>query len=221
MKIAIVGSAPSSAGLAPYDDPEWTIWVCSPGAIPFAKRFDAWFELHRWGQDWLTKDFRAHLAALTCPVYMIEPVEDVPTSVEYPKDKMLKAFGRAFFTSTPAWMLALAISMKPKEIGIWGIDMASDDEYIAQKPGCHYFIGKAKDRGIRVTVPPQSDLMRTPPLYGFDEANPKLIKMQARHDELKERVARCSATIEAQTREQLYLQGALENMQYVINTWVD
>ena len=50
MKIALVGSAPSSVRLAPFDDPSWDIWGCSPGAYPvFAqKRVDMFFELHRW-----------------------------------------------------------------------------------------------------------------------------------------------------------------------------
>jgi hypothetical protein len=31
-KIALIGSAPSSVGAAPYADRSWTIWGCSPGA---------------------------------------------------------------------------------------------------------------------------------------------------------------------------------------------
>ena len=32
LKIALVGTAPSSRMLAPYNDPSWKIWGCSPGA---------------------------------------------------------------------------------------------------------------------------------------------------------------------------------------------
>lgn len=220
MKIAIIGSAPSSAHLAPYDDPEWTIWACSPGAVQVVRRVDAWFEIHRWGQDWQVKEYRGHLAGLSCPVYMIEKVPDVPSSVAYPKDRIVGRFGRSFFTSTPAWMIALAIDQGAEEIGFWGIDMASDDEYVLQKPGCHHFIEIARASGIRITVPPQSDLLQPPALYGFDEASPMMIKLLTRQAELLERINTAQANIDHFTREKIYLSGAEDNLRYVMNTWV-
>src|SRR5215467_9147402 len=33
-KVAIIGMAPSSRMLAPFNDPTWDIWVCSPGNMP-------------------------------------------------------------------------------------------------------------------------------------------------------------------------------------------
>lgn len=44
-KIAVLGSAVSSAGLAPFGEPEWEIWGCSP-ANKGLPRVDVWFELH-------------------------------------------------------------------------------------------------------------------------------------------------------------------------------
>lgn len=220
MKVAIIGSAPSSAPLAPYEDPEWTIWGCSPGAVQYAKRVDAWFELHRWGQDWLTKDYRAFLAGLGKPVYMLEAIEEIPTSVAYPVDDMTAVHGRAWFTSTPAWMIAMAITRGAETIGLFGIDMAADDEYLHQKPGLLRFIEKAQEKGIEVVVPPESDLMRTPPLYGIDEANPMLIKLQARREELLGRIANADSKIDQFTREKLYLSGAEDNLRYIMQTWV-
>ena len=44
-KIAILGSAVSSVGLAPFKDPDWEIWGCSP-ANRDLPRCDVWFELH-------------------------------------------------------------------------------------------------------------------------------------------------------------------------------
>ena len=31
LKVALIGTAPSSRMLAPFNDPSWTIWACSPG----------------------------------------------------------------------------------------------------------------------------------------------------------------------------------------------
>lgn len=76
-KVAIVGKAPSSLGLAPYLDSEWSIWGlsdlclrCMPRGL---KPTDRWFELHdftagkqRWPKefvDWLVKNHDK------CPFY--------------------------------------------------------------------------------------------------------------------------------------------------------
>jgi len=45
LKIAMIGTAPSSRMLAPFNDPEWTIWGSSPGNMDLP-RADAWFEIH-------------------------------------------------------------------------------------------------------------------------------------------------------------------------------
>ena len=46
LKVAIVGTAPSSRLLAPFNDPSWQIWVCSPGNMNTVPRVDVWFEIH-------------------------------------------------------------------------------------------------------------------------------------------------------------------------------
>jgi hypothetical protein len=220
VKIAILGSAPSSLSLAPYDDPEWTIWGCSPGASAHAKRADIWFELHRWGQDWLTNDYRQFLAKHP-KVYMIEPVPEVPGSIAYPKAEMLAQFGPYFFTSTPAWMMALAITQNPEEIGIFGIDMAADGEYGQQKPGCLHFVALAQAKGIRVGVPLESDLLRPPPLYGFCELSPMMAKLLARQAELQRRLDHNLATTDGMVREAMFLRGALDDLNYILQTWAE
>ena len=78
MKVALMGSAPSSVQLgpfrdksykefiggkpnlypqAPFLDQTWQIWGCSPGAFGIVPRSDRWFELHRWepgAQTWFS-----------------------------------------------------------------------------------------------------------------------------------------------------------------------
>jgi hypothetical protein len=52
--IAIVGSHPATAMEAPFADPAWEIWACSPDNTPFGSskearelpRVDDWFEVH-------------------------------------------------------------------------------------------------------------------------------------------------------------------------------
>jgi hypothetical protein len=229
-KIALIGSAPSSVRLAPYADPTWELWACSPGAYPYVSptRPQAWFEIHRWEppwgptgeKPWFTKDYIAFLASLKCPVYMIEPVPEIPTSVAYPKDAMIEKFGPWFFTSSLSWMFALAIHSGATEIGLWGVDMSAQEEWIGQRSGCHYFIDLARKMGITVTLPPESDLLRPPPLYGFAEADPMHVKLLSRENELKARIAECEATIQHKHSELMFLKGALDNNTYHQKTWV-
>jgi hypothetical protein len=218
LKIAILGSAPSSLNLAPFNDPEWTIWGCSPGAAPHAKRSDAWFELHAWSNPALTPQYREFLAKQGL-VYMIHPVKEVPGSAAFPLNGVIAEFGRYFFTSTPAWMIALAIQQKPETIGLWGIDMSAQGEYDFQRPGCQHFLEIAQTRGIQVVCPAESDLLEPPPLYGFSEADPMMVKWQVREQELKGRRAALEQQIEAATKESLFLAGALDNHAYIMRTW--
>lgn len=234
MRIALVGSAPSSIHLAPYDDPEWAIWGCSPGAYPHLKRCDAFFELHRWrpGEDGFSPQYIEWMAGLTCPVYLLEERPEIPASVAFPSARLLDQYpglARSFFTSSLSWMLAYAIDHPGvEEIGLWGVDMAAQDEYGHQKPGCHFFMLEAEKRGIKVTVPPQSDLGRPIPLYGVGEAHPMRVKLDARRKELLTRLASIDqrmqqhdAEYRAAREERLFVQGALDAQQYFEQTWTE
>jgi hypothetical protein len=178
------------------------------------KRCDCHFELHRWQTaEWFTVDYVRWMQAQP-KVFMIRPVVDIPNSVAYPKDAMVSKFGPWFFTSSVAWMMALAIERGAKEIGLWGIDMSHQSEWIYQRSGCHYFVNVAKAMGIRVTVPPESDLLRPPPLYGFCEVDEFNIKLQARKDEVNGRLQAAAHD------ERTFLQGAIDDIDYNLKTWV-
>jgi hypothetical protein len=225
-KIALIGSAPSSVALAPYDDPTWQIWACSPGARPYVKRTNAWFEMHLWEpeQPWFSKEYVDFMAGLTCPVFTLDKLDALPTSVPYPKDVIVERFGVEavwFFTSTVAWMMALAIESNPSEIGLWGIDMSAGEEiYSHQRAGCQFFIGQAMKRGIKVTVPHQSDLMMPTPLYGYNEQHNFHQKLLARRAELQHRINLANNQFAQLQRDIPYLTGALEDVNYMHGTWV-
>src|SRR5215510_1331188 len=149
LKVALVGTAPSSRDLAPFDDLSWKIWVCSPGNMNSCKRVDVWFELHSnllWKEhehygrpyiEWLNKQ--------PFPIYM-QNANLVPKAIVYPWYEMVQEFGKDFFTSSFAWMMALAIMQGAQEIALYGVDMASREEYIRQRPGFYYFKRRAEER---------------------------------------------------------------------------
>src|SRR6185369_14874313 len=123
---------------APWGDDSWQIWACGPdnagGLLP---RISKWFEIHgdlcmpdaqAWEKsyvDWLNRQ----------PFELL--VQDralFPRGTLFPADLLKARFGTLFFTSTPAWMMALAIQLGAVEIGLYGLDMASRHEYLTQRP---------------------------------------------------------------------------------------
>lgn len=225
-KIAIVGTAPSSRDLAPYDDPDWEIWGISPFNYNLMGRWDVWFELHDskmfleqgWDPgfwEWMTKQEK--------PIYLQEKHRDIPASVKFPKDKLLKAFPMAaernFFQSSISWMIAFAISEGVEEIGVWGVDMARDSEYAEEKPSCTYFLGIAEGRGIKVTLPIESDLMQSVGLYGYDNSSAMTAGLRVRDEEIAQRIAGCEQVVRDKQNEVFYLRGARDDIKYMRNNW--
>lgn len=251
MKIALVGSAPSSVKLAPYGDASWLIWGCSPGVYFQAPRVDMWYELHRWEPPvigkpeqqvpWFSPEYCLWMSMLKCPVYMLEHVPQIPTSTKLPWQDLVKKYGHFFFTSSLAWMCAMAIEAiklnrklieekDPRafpvgpdgdQIGFWGVDMAADEEqYTGQKSGCQFFATLAASLNIRIFTPPESDLMIPRPLYGVSETSHRHIKLLSRSKELQQRQAHADQMLQRAQLESYFVRGAIDDMKYHLNTWI-
>jgi hypothetical protein len=226
MKIALLGSAPSSRMLAPFDDPSWEIWACSASNRGILPRSEAWFEMHATDRRAPNPKLSAYYKWLQGhpKVYMQLKDPLFPGSVEYPKNEMIEEFGDMFFTSSVAWMAALAISNltkstdEEKVLGFWGIDMAASDEYDYQRAGCHFFIWVARNRGINVVAPGESDILNTYPLYGYQENTHMWRKLNTRGEELDGRINLLNKEIQQKQNEMLVLRGAREGVDYAL-TW--
>lgn len=223
LKVALVGTAPSSRMLAPFGDLSWKIWGCSPGNQNVLPRVDAWFEIHN-NLTW--EEYKSYglpylkwLNEQTFPVYMQDQV-NVPRANIFPKDELVKEFGKDFFTSSFAWMMAFAIYQGASEIGLFGIDMASRDEYILQRPGFYFFRYEAERRGIKVYAPNESDIMQSPGLYGYSDATPFGRKIHAREQELRQRIAAVESELNQRQQSLMYLKGALEDIDYFKSIWI-
>ena len=221
-KIAVCGSAVSSAGLAPFHDPEWEIWSCSP-ANKGMPRVDVWFELHNpdvkvreglveWMQ-WLK----------TQPVvYMQRAYEGYPGAREYPLRHIVNKWGPFWWTSQLAFMLALAIEQNPTHIGVFGVDMAANSEYNQQRLACQYFLQHIVNRDdMQLIVPPESDIMEAAPFYGYCESNRQWRKYYARKLELQTRVNALKVEADNKVREANHLVGALDDMEYQLAHWAN
>lgn len=221
LKIALVGTAPSSRMLAPYGDPSWTIWACSPGNMNVIPRFDAWFEVHGtnlWEPEnkGYAPQYIKWMSELKVPLYMQDQLV-CQNAISIPKDALVNEFGPYFFTSSFSWMMAMAIKAGAQEILLFGIDMASREEYIIQRPGAYYFFIEGAKRGVRMSAPYESDIMQPPGLYGYSDVTPFGRKLRARRDELKERVAPMEQQIKQMSDTVTYLKGALEDNDYTIS----
>lgn len=183
-KVAIVGGAPSRVK-APYADETWDIWAFSSLRLK-TPRITRWFEMHAAGDlatqltrsTPIRRSYRQYvrfLQRLNCPVYMQRKVQRLPHSVQYPLTAALNSFGKCF-TSTAAYMIALAIMERYDTIGVWGIHLTARTVYARQRPGVEYLLGMARQQGIDVYLPPGSSLRvpshpvlpRTDVLYGYD-----------------------------------------------------
>jgi hypothetical protein len=220
-KIAIVGFARPHRDEAPYDDPSWEIWGVND-AWSFMPRADRWFETHsRQIHEWELRRAKGHLeflATFAGPIYMIEHYDHIPSSVEYPLADIIEDIGRVYLTSSIAYMLALAIHEKPDDIGMWGVDMASQSEYAVQRPCCEWLIGVAEGRGIKVTLPDACLLMRGK-LYGrgdLNDAGEKLTtnQMQERLRDLSERQRYWESVVSDAKRRLDACEGALAEARY-------
>ncbi len=233
-KVAIIGTAPSSRALAPYDDLTWDIWGCSPGNMNCLSRVDAWFEIHAnllWPRyaDAYGKNYIKWLSEQKFPVYLQSEswhTKYFPHALDFPARELRKKFGRNWFTSSFAWMMAFAIHLGYKEIGLFGVDMASKDEYIQQRQGFYHWLERAEAAGIKVTIPRESDLAQPPGLYGYSDISPFGRKLHARHDELggrsegmNQEIQKLSMQLDSLKNNKLYIDGAREDVEYLQSIW--
>lgn len=160
--VCIVGFYSATRALANSEPPEVELWGMNESHT-FMRRYNRWFQLHP--QAWHRGKYGrndAHIEFLrNCgvPLYMNDPMPDMPTAVIYPYDAIRDDLGRDYLTSTGAHAVALAIHERYDEIKVYGINLATDLEYIEQRPCMEWLLGVAEGRGIKVTLPQQTMLL--------------------------------------------------------------
>ena len=220
MNIVILGTAQASMNLAPFANDDWNVWACSPGTynVPKIHRF---FELHRWepGQSWFQPDYIRFLEQFEGPVYMSSKVASVKNCTLLPWKELVAIYGPYFFTSSIAWMMAMAIEAGAKKIALYGVDMAHNTEYKDQRLGCQYMATIARAQGIEVGVPPESDLFRPAALYGVCEGSHSWIKQTQRSRELAARLNTLEQDMLAKRDEINHIKGAMDDLDWQVTSW--
>lgn len=179
-KIALLGTASTSAMQAPYEDPSWEIWNHS-GNWVHNKRFDVYFELHSvrtLKEAGNPPGYFEFLKANSDKLVVGHPNGAWQTAKLYPLQEITELFPRKYFTSSMSFMIAMAIltHINDKkaggngiaELGLWGVDMITSGEYAHQKGCCEYYLGVAETLGIKITLPFESPILRCNAMYAFD-----------------------------------------------------
>ena len=192
-KICVIGFAPGKEN-APYDDPSFEFWgVNEMYMSKEVKKIDVLFELHDY--NWIKegKRYKAHLKWLQdqrkITVVMQKHFDDIPNSFPFPR-KEIEAMFPNYFTNTISWEIALAILIGVDEIHIYGVNMATDIEYQSQRPSCELFIGYALGKGIKVYVPPESDLLKCFYQYGFEDGELSIMSQRMKQMEEEQNTKR-------------------------------
>lgn len=225
--VYIVGFAPSWIE-TPWADPNAELWGMNAlhklaGDKPWAR----WYQLHdieKYHRD----DFEEHttwlresgLPVLMFPEHLVKYQHIVPNAIPYPQQAILNRFQpHAYFTNTVSWMIAHAIYENRLKVGVYGVDMAQDSEYGHQRPSCEYFLGLAAGQGMEVELPPTSDLIKTPFLYGLEDGSVFRTKLDARMKELTQRRQEVEQQLGQLQQAHQQILGAIENNSYILRAW--
>jgi hypothetical protein len=152
------------------------------------------------------------------PVYMQKTHTDIPCSMEYPIDDVISELGD-YFTNSISYMVALAIFLRYEEIYIHGVNMIHDSEYGHQKPSCEYYLGIARGRGLKVILPPESDLLKATTRYGYSAGNYGIQRnIYFKIKEYQSNIDKMNTAIQKQLLAIEQNQGAISALRYIIKT---
>jgi len=187
-KIAIYGTTPSRME-GPIGKPDWKHWTIGPGGKD-VHHWDRLFEMHNvWPEDF--KGYLNDLSLVKPPqeVFTFRPMKeairdwakehnkdqetfakeitgDWAANVVFPRRVIEEMFPRRmWFSSSISWLIALAIYEGATDIGLWGIDLESGEEYISQFVGCAHLLDVARLMGVNIHLPAGCGLLRDPNPY--------------------------------------------------------
>lgn len=155
-KLAIVNGAPASEMLAPFDDPDYDIWVLGNRLMNYPlEHVDMIFEIH----DDLTEngdpvEYATALAKVGIPLIV---GEGFPVTAEHVQAFDFEAdreyYGSTYQTSSTTYMISEAARRGYQHIELYGVDMAIDEhEYFMQRPCLESWIGFVRGKGVDISV---------------------------------------------------------------------
>lgn len=177
-RVAIVGTAQSWKQTPWQDKGLMKLSLNDAYNLPGFGGADAWFDFHPQDKFFFTPDntkrmwahevppgfyvrpksHRDWLKAFPGPVFLhpdfatqYPEAAEWPNAKPFPRAEIEAYFGR-YFTSSPAWMIAHAVMQGCRELHIYGIHLATEHEYIEQRPNFEYLIGRVLGSGKLTTT---------------------------------------------------------------------
>lgn len=167
IKIALLGGGPSLKD-APVNDETWSLWGMAWMGID---ALDAYFEPHDYwhkatyypcgeGRQNIA-DYMNDISAGGQPIFMHQAEPDIKNSRRLEFEHFDALAGRRYLESTVGYMLATAalIVGPGDEVGLFGIDLSTDEEWSYQRPNAEFWVGFLRGRGVTVTTPESSALL--------------------------------------------------------------
>lgn len=177
--VAIVGKAPGTCALAPYKEKNVEIWTLTNAhKYPWMKRWNRLFEMHtlEFIEKYDTEQPKWLMQKHDKPIYMQFHHNAIPDSIEYPfRDVIDRFFKNAthgfqpikYFTSTFAYMIALALMERFERIECYGFEMTYDDIYAYQRKNAEFWMGLAIGKGVDFYLPSNCPILQAK-LYGYE-----------------------------------------------------
>jgi len=155
-KIYILAKGPSWYRCPETVPPNTEIWGCN--STYKDRKLDKLFIMHDIRLDMIyeDEDFVEHVNGLGIPVYTTGLYKVLKNNRSFPVAEVYNEFRIPYLLNVICYMLAYAITQKPKEIELCGVDMRAGVEYIGEKGCVEFWVGVAVGRGIKVNIPNES-----------------------------------------------------------------
>jgi hypothetical protein len=137
-------------------------------------RVDVCFQLHveaiwRNPANRTDPDHYKWLTTTKSKVYMQDKYPEIPGSIKYPLEDVVKMTGKRVFTSSPDYAFGLVAYLykqrKWKKVEVWGIELAMESEYQYQRTGFSFWIGYLTALGIPLELHTK---IFDSPMYGYE-----------------------------------------------------
>lgn len=171
-EVQICGSAPLVTAVPVIEGAErWILGAAyqQQGEGPWTRAFDVH---QRWHIGTRRPHAIAWYAQQTKPIYLLEPLAEVPQGILCQRAEIVEAFGvraGSALSSSIDWMIPRALLDGFERIHLVGIRMLTVWEWETQRECLAYWIGKAEGLGVEVITDPLAALCTPERIYGSDE----------------------------------------------------
>lgn len=147
-RIALVGNGKTTRQSDGFDGEIWT----TASVAKILPKVDRVFEVH-------AAIDAPRLAGYKCPIMMdgARPAS-IPLSEDLRIDELVRKHG-AMFQFSYDYMAAFALESGIKDITLFGIDLATDEEYERKRQSFYYWVGMLRGSGATVTVSEGSSIL--------------------------------------------------------------